>query len=333
MAWTIYSAFSTFCTTVVDLSEEQDAAADLSSFSIISRLEELAENEPEFPRLKGEALRFGSFARKTKCRPLDDIDLLIVLDGSQAEAEAIEHDRYGYELHATAGPLLPFADALNDRVSSFKILDSVRDHLKDLRDLKADSVNRRLQAVRLQLDFRDWNFDLVPAVPIYRGGVLDGYLIPNGNGDWWKTDPRLDHQQLDKAVGRHGELILGLIRMVKYWNASTSPRLGSYHLETLVMGAMAAEGYLLTSDLPELLETCFERLRKAVFKPCPDPKGMGPDLDLGVDWLRRTQFSKNARTAEIDAWAANNAAREGETEMAFVWWQRLFGDTFSGYGS
>lgn len=333
MAWTIYGAFSTFRTAVVDLSEEQNAAADLSSFSIISRLKELAENEPEFPRLKGEALRFGSFARKTKCRPLDDIDLLIVLDGSQAEAEAIEHDRYGYELHAAAGPLLPFTDSLNDKVSSIKILDSVRDHLKDLRDLKADSVNRRLQAVRLQLDFRDWNFDLVPAVPIYRGGVLDGYLIPNGNGDWWKTDPRLDHQQLEKAVERHGELILGLIRMVKYWNASTSPRLGSYHLETLVVEATAKEGHLLTSDLPELLETCFERLRKAVFKPCPDPKKMGPDLDLGVDWQRRTQFSKNAHTAEIYAWMARRAERKGETELAFLWWQRLFGDTFPGYGS
>ena len=102
MAWTIYGAFSTFRTTVVDLSTEQDASADVSSFSIISRLKELAEAEPGFPRLKGEALRFGSFARKTKCRPLDDIDLLIILDGSQAKAQAIDYDRFGYELRATA---------------------------------------------------------------------------------------------------------------------------------------------------------------------------------------------------------------------------------------
>lgn len=333
MAWTILSAFNTFRTTVVDLSEEQDAAADLSSFSILSRLKELAEDEPSFPRLKGEALRFGSFARKTKCRPLDDIDLLIVLDGTHAEAQAIDYDRFGHELRATAGPLLRFTDSLTDKVSSFKILDSIRDHLKDLRDIRADSVNRRLQAVRLQLDFRDWNFDLVPAVPIYAGGVLDGYLIPNGNGDWWKTDPRLDHQQLKKAVERHGGLILRLIRIIKYWNASTSPRLGSYHLETLVIKVMAGEGYLLTSDLPKLLETCFERLKKVVFKPCPDPKGIGPDLDLGVDWLKRTQFSKNVCTAETQAWMANNKERDGETEMAFWWWQRLFGETFPKYGS
>jgi len=333
VTWTITEAFRTFRAAVVDLSEEQNKDAELSSFSITRRLKELAEDESGFPRLKGEAINFGSFARKTKCRPLDDIDLLIVLDGAQAKVETIRYDRYGYELRATAGPLLPFADTLDDKVSSYKILDSIRDHLKDLRDLKTDSVDRRLQAVRLQLDFLDWNFDLVPAIPVYTAGALESYLIPNGNGDWWKTDPRLDHQLLEKAVGRHGKLILGLVRMVKYWNRSTSPRLGSYHLETLVVAAMTDEGSMWISDLPELLKICFRRLQKTVFLPCPDPKGIGPDLDLGVDWLRRTQFSKHAQTASSYAWMAQRAEQTGDTEMAFYWWHHLFGDTFPDYGS
>ncbi|GGO33937.1 hypothetical protein [Deinococcus humi] len=333
MAWTVYGAFCQFRDEVVDLPPELTEKARLSLYSITTRVAELAEQKSDFPRLGAEPLVYGSFARKTQCQPLDDLDLLVVLEPGSARPTSIRRDRFGFDLEASRGPLARFTGAFLDDVNSRSVLDAIRNEIKGLRDLEVESVDRRLQAVRLKLDFYDWNFDLVPAVPVVKDGMTQHYLIPNGNGDWWRTDPRADADRLTAALNRHGKAFLSLVRLVKYWNATQKPRLGSYHLETLVANVMQDKGKMYTLDLPELLARCFGRLTDAVFQPCPDPKGLGPDLDLGVDWLRRTQISENASWAAYFTEIALEYDKDGETEDAFGAWRDVFGKAFPSYGS
>ena len=40
------------------------------------------------------------------------------------------------------------------------------------------------------------------------------YLIPDGEGNWKKSDPRIDRENIDKL----NETQLNIIKLIKYWN-------------------------------------------------------------------------------------------------------------------
>lgn len=331
MAYTIYGAFLQLIEEKVDLPAEVNGSAKTSIYSISTRLEELSDEHDDFPTLDGSPILYGSFARKTKCLPLDDLDFLLPLKADGVNISNTTHDRYSCDLTAAGGPLERFVGYYFLR--SDHLLDSMRDSLKQLRSLKAESIDRRLQAVRVKLDFYDWNFDLVPAIPVKgENGGTSHYLIPNGTGEWWSTDPRVDARRTADAIERHTSTFLSLMRLVKRWNYRWKPKLGSYHLETLVTEAMRDEGVMYSIHLPSLLEKCFSRLERSVFQTCPDPKGLGPDLDLGVDWLRRAQISRNLSSSAYNARRAIQHEAEGDTENAFEYWQSVFGPDFPSYG-
>lgn len=331
VAYTVFGAFREFLAEEVDLTSEVNSSAKTSIYSITRRLEELSDEHDDFPTLDGSPIIYGSFARKTKCQPLDDLDFLLPLKADGVRISNTAYDRYSCDLTAANGPLERFVNYYF--LHSDHLLDSMRDAMKDLRDLKAESIDRRLQAVRLKLDFYDWNFDLVPAIPVKgQDGFTSHYLIPNGTGDWWSTDPRVDARRTADAIERHSSTFLSLMRLVKRWNFRWKPRLSSYHLETLVTEVMREEGTMFSTHIPSLLEQCFSRLQKAVFQPCPDPKGLGPDLDLGVDWLRRAQIARNLSSSAYNARRAIQCEADSDTEEAFDYWKGIFGPDFPSYG-
>ena len=43
------------------------------------------------------------------------------------------------------------------------------------------------------------------------------YLIPDGNGNWKKTDPRIDAANVTNLNQQHNGNILKVIRLAKYW--------------------------------------------------------------------------------------------------------------------
>ena len=81
MAKTVTEAFRIFRANSVDLESSGTAKARVSRDFLQNQLRELFSKSPDLPSIKSYCL-FGSFARRTKIRPLDDIDLLVVFDGS-----------------------------------------------------------------------------------------------------------------------------------------------------------------------------------------------------------------------------------------------------------
>lgn len=77
MATTVNSAFSEFMKDIVNLDPDIVSAARASRDNLLENIAEFDNQTDFFDLYDGFNVHFGSFARKTKCRELDDIDLMI----------------------------------------------------------------------------------------------------------------------------------------------------------------------------------------------------------------------------------------------------------------
>ena len=81
MAYTVNSSFEDFMRDSVNLDPERTTKARTSRNWLVHQIEELANNGKIPPLYNGtNHIFFGSFARNTKIRPLDDIDIMIMFD-------------------------------------------------------------------------------------------------------------------------------------------------------------------------------------------------------------------------------------------------------------
>lgn len=82
MPYSVSACFDKFRKEVVDLDPAQVSLARSSRDFVLSNITRLS-SEGALPNVLAEyCLNFGSFARRTKVRPLDDIDMMICYDGS-----------------------------------------------------------------------------------------------------------------------------------------------------------------------------------------------------------------------------------------------------------
>ncbi len=91
MATTVNNAFDTFMKDKVRLDNDRNIVAKRSKNNLITEIEKFT-NDKKFLDYYPEytSIDYGSFSRKTKIRPLDDIDLMIVLHAKGNWREAIE---------------------------------------------------------------------------------------------------------------------------------------------------------------------------------------------------------------------------------------------------
>ncbi|HBK0761939.1 TPA: nucleotidyltransferase, partial [Escherichia coli] len=82
MALTVTAAFNEFQRNIVNLDSSQTDRARASRDWLLGRMNTFPNNDVYFPIIYPDIhTGFGSFARRTKIRPLDDIDLMFGLDG------------------------------------------------------------------------------------------------------------------------------------------------------------------------------------------------------------------------------------------------------------
>jgi hypothetical protein len=109
----------------------------------------------------------GSYRRRTQIRPLDDIDLLLVLD---AEAYGVDAESFDAE----------------DPDSTTDALDRVEDAIRDAYPTTTEIV-RHDRCIQIQFSGTGIGFDVVPA---YRF-TDDEFWIPDERlGRWIRTNPR-----------------------------------------------------------------------------------------------------------------------------------------------
>lgn len=94
-------------------------------------------------------------------------------------------------------------------LNSTQVANKFKNELKNVREYARSDVRRNGEAVVLNLRSKVWSFDVVPC--FYTAKENNGrqyYLIPNGNGNWKKTDPTWDKERVTTAnQGKDGRLL------------------------------------------------------------------------------------------------------------------------------
>ncbi|HRI06767.1 MAG TPA: hypothetical protein PKW35_03065 [Nannocystaceae bacterium] len=231
----------------------------------------------------------GSYARNTAIRPLNDIDVFLVL--------------------------VPTA-TLNRSSTPEEVLEAVRDALEATYPGKAPTIQSR--SVNIEFSGTGIAYDVVPA-------FLDPdddevYWIPDCDRPGWiKTNPRIHRELSVTANEAAGKKLKPLVKAVKHANNLHGKSARSFHLEVLAWSILtsAPEDYITG------LERLILGLREQILKPCPDPAGLGPDIRPGPEKLQgaRAWLDDMAKVTEAREAAANGRLGEAHGIM-----RELFGD-------
>ena len=216
MARTIQSALKQMIEENVNMPSERVQKARASRDWLLERIENFEKNTQYLYFCKNFNLHFGSFSRRTKVRPIDDIDIMIGLNGHLLYWNDNIYDYTNCSIHLkpdvqTSGL---WEDCLNEdkSLNSTRLLNKFKNALINISHYESANIHRRQQAITLKLSSYEWNFDLVPCFHTTSGV----YLIPNGKGGWMKTNPEKDQELVTSINKKHNGNFLELVRLVKH---------------------------------------------------------------------------------------------------------------------
>jgi len=333
MATTVIQAFEEFLNYTVNLREDETNRARTSRDWLVGQIAAFPAKVDKFPRLyDGKSIFFGSFARNTKKRPLDDIDIMICLTGEGSTYDegystiTINVADDAYRLRALCNP---GTSVLN----SIKVVNKFVSALDTVSQYKNAGIKRNQEAAVLQLTSYDWNFDIVPC--FYTSENIYGrsyYLIPDGTGGWKKTDPLIDQGRTIRINQAHDGNLLNLIRIMKYWNKRpTMPSMGSYLIEVIILNyyeantAKASE--YVDLEIPKLLA----HIWLCVLSDVQDPKGIQGNINhLSAD--DRNKISGRAWSDNAKSLEARRLESVYDYQSSIRKWAEIFGSDFPSYG-
>jgi len=174
----------------------------------------------------------------------------------------------------------------------------------------------------------EWVFDIVPC--FYTDTGL--YLIPDGNGNWKPTDPRIDQATVTEANQLKNGRVLQLIRTLKYWNRRNSTyTIHSYLFENIVINFANSK-----TELSEWIDcnigNFFYYLSSEIFKSVNDPKGFQGNLNC-FSYDEQLSISQRATWAyEKSKEAINAETEEKDIKKSINKWREIFGSDFPEYG-
>ncbi len=328
MSTTVNLAFNEFNNNLVNLESTKTIKANSSRDWLFTQLENLPTKDDNFPRLYSEMnVKFGSFARKTKIRPLDDIDLLITFSADGATYITIEEGKQYALIAPESGKLRNFCNQ-NNTINSKKLINQVVKSLNLIDQYKYADIRRNQEAATLELSSYEWNFDIVPAFYTTSGH----YLIPDGNGEWKATDPRIDQKRVTDVNQQHGGKILQIIRLLKYWNRRpTMPKIPSYLFENLILNYFE-EQTEISIYLDINIINFWEHLRTAIYLNLEDPKGFQGDLNT-LTFIEQMKISNRSKLDKERAELALQFETEkSDHKTAIKLWADIFGNDFPEFG-
>ncbi|QMT19160.1 nucleotidyltransferase (plasmid) [Planococcus maritimus] len=332
MAKNIYTTLKEFSKNKVDLDPTRLETARSSRDWLVTKIENFENNDVFFPHIyKNENnVQMGSFARRTKIRPLDDIDFLVVFTGNGGHYNNNYNGEITISIPETASRLKRLTND-DSTLNSIKLLNKLKSFLSNIPQYSGADIKRNQEAITLKLNSYDWNFDIVPAfITAPDNFERTYYLIPDGNGKWKKTDPRIDAKRATSINQQHNGEVLRIIRLVKAWHSRTVvPDIGSYLLENLILNYFESN-WPATSD-QSTLANVFHSLSQSIYRSCQDPKGIQGDLN-SLSYETKSRFSEAASKAYLCALNAIDFVAASDHEAAHAEWQTVFGGDFPEYG-
>ena len=240
-----------------------------------------------------QAILSGSYGRGTAIRPLHDIDIFLIL---------------GAETVPPSAPALSYLQRIQKAlVASYP------------------GKQARIQARSVNIEFAgtEIGFDVVPALEDpSQPGI---YFIPErDSGSWIRSNPRLHKQACNQADTRASNMLRPLIKLVKRWNQRHNKLLASFHLEVMAYEAFSSR----PASYAQGLQRLFEFLSERVATSCPEPAGLGPDIDARLTPTVREEARRNLAAAGRKAAKALEYEQHGRLADAYPLWRALLGDDF-----
>lgn len=328
MAKTVNAAFTEFNKNIVNLDSDRTNKARSSRDWLITQLEGLPKKIDDFPKLfDGMHIKYGSFARNTKIRPLDDIDLIITFSANGTEYFIQSYGKnYTLSVPETATNLRKLCND-DGTLNSKKVVNKIVSSLKEIEHYKSADIHRRQEAATLKLNSYEWNFDIVPALYTDTGY----YLIPDGIGGWKATDPRIDQKRVNEINQKHNGKVLQIIRTLKYWNnIAAMPTIPSYLFENIILNYFDSK--IESSDWIDInLFQFWQHLKLAIYSDISDPKGFQGNLNI-FTYDEKNKISEKANDAyNIGYEAYKIETQENNQEKAINKWRTIFGNDFPQY--
>ena len=329
MAKNVNIAFSEFNINTVNLLSSRTTLARTSRDWLILQLEKLPNKISDFPTLyDGMHIKYGSFARNTKIKPLDDIDLILTFAASGSTYLTNSYGKsYTLTVPESASNLRKLCND-NNTLNSRKFVNKIVSSLYEIEHYKNAEIHRRGEAATLKLNSYEWNFDIVPALYTDTGY----YLIPDGNGGWKATDPRIDQNRAIKINENNNGYILQTIRTLKYWNKKqTMPTISSYLFENIILNF-----YENKDDCSKFIDVnliyFWNYLITAIYNSVSDPKGFQGELN-NLSTEDKIKISNKASESYDKGCEAHRLeTKDNDQEKAIKKWGEIFGDEFPTYG-
>ncbi len=332
MATTVNAAFSEFIKETVNLNPDTVTKARDSRDNLLDNIAEFDDIDGFFDLCDSFNVHFGSFSRKTKCRELDDIDLMIGIAASGATY--YQSDPWD-NVRITAG----FSnDAQIDckrddgTLNSTNVLNCFKKKLEYVREYSRSEIHRNGEAVTLNLKSKEWSFDIVPCFhTVQESNGRSYYLIPNGKGNWKKTDPKIDMDYVSNVNQKCEGNVLEVIRLVKYWNKRpTMASLPSYMLETMVLNC--CETYGCEKWIDFAFRDVLNYISANISHIVQDPKG----IQGNINKLTYAQMQSVSQRANSDYTKACEAIKyktqDNNFQKSINMWGEIFGSNFPKYG-
>ena len=249
----------------------------------------------------------GSYSRHTAIAPLDDVDIIILID----------HTKWPIGLFST----FPSPRAV---LQTFE--GAIRYRYPD------SGVRAQRRSIGLKL----WRMDLdvVPAIP--ESPESDRIRIPDADRDEWIVSAPKVHKEVASEVNsKQGNLFIPLVKLLKHWNSQlpSTVRLKSFAIETLAVrifqkvrfdslfeGALLFFDFIASFDKKAEYREWGDRFEVSLGywgTPCiPDVAQTGSNLVTGMSEDERSKFiSKAIRSRDILTKADNARTWEKTEEL------------------
>ena len=211
-----------------------------------------------------------------------------------------------------------------------KVVNKFKEYLGGISQYKKADIKRNQEAVTLELQSYEWVYDIVPCFitnPEFDGRTY--YLIPDGNGNWKKSNPRIDQNRVTTSNAEHEVSVLDVIRLVKYWNKRpTMPSVQSYLLENIVLNYFDQGTHTKYVDLE--IRDVLLYIADSILSSVSDPKRIQGDLNnlLPQD---RNKVRQRALLDRAKALEARTFESNGQMKEAINKWREIFGEGFPIY--
>lgn len=332
MVSTVNQAFDIFLKEYVNLDPNVTLAARKSRDWLLLQICLFSVTHKSFPRLCSEKnIYFGSFARRTKKRELDDIDMMIALNGA-----GTYHNEYLDKIEIYVDPTYQLRNLCWDNtniLNSRRVINEFVSLLAQVSQYGKAEIKRNMEAATLNLKSYTWTFDIVPCFLTQKDGLNKNYyLIPDGKGHWKKTDPRIDRNRVSEVNQLHNGNVLNIIRLMKYWNRRpTMPSMPSYLIENIILNYYFQNTHLQASKYVDLeVLKLLQYIKGKVLSPIHDPKG----IQGNINTLNSGEQIKVSARASIDyqkALEAIQLGNQGNHKLSISKWGEIFGSNFPRY--